>query len=73
MYCYVTSLQHTHASRISHMTAATRRCVLKETDMDAENSSAHIGKDWTLETTKDHPFGKEGIVEYTNRVIIFLA
>ena len=45
----------------------TRRFVLKETTGPNEKSDYDISKDWTLETTKDHPFGKEGIVEYINR------
>lgn len=59
--------KHTHASRINHLTAQTRRFVLKETTGPNEKSDYDINKDWTLETTKDHPFGKEGIVEYINR------
>jgi len=59
--------KHTHASRINHLTAQTRRFVLKETTGPNEKSDYDISKDWTLETTKDHPFGKEGIVEYINR------
>merc|ERR1712131_414865 len=59
--------KHTHASRINHLTAQTRRFVLKETTGPNEKSDHDISKDWTLETTKDHPFGKEGIVEYINR------
>ena len=58
--------KHTHATRVSHLTAQTRRIVLQDDD---ENNSKtfDLSKDWTLETTKDHPFGKEGIVEYINR------
>jgi len=59
--------KHTNASRINHLTAQTRRFVLKETTGQNEKSDYDISKDWTLETTKDHPFGKEGIVEYINR------
>lgn len=59
--------KHTHASRINHLTAQTRRFVLKETAGPHDKSDYDISKDWTLETTKDHPFGKEGIVEYINR------
>lgn len=62
--------KHTHASRINHLTAQTRRFVLKETTGPNEKSDYDISKDWTLETTKDHPFGKEGIVEYINRYVI---
>ena len=65
--------KHTHASRINHLTAQTRRFVLKETTGPNEKSDYDISKDWTLETTKDHPFGKEGIVEYINRYVFFIC
>ena len=58
--------KHTHATRISHLTAQTRRIVLQDED-DKNSNTFDLSKDWTLETTKDHPFGKEGIVEYINR------
>ena len=42
-----------------------RRLVLKDDSVSLSGSDSE--KDWTKETTKDHPFGKEGIVEYINR------
>ena len=42
-----------------------RRLVLKDDSVSPSSSVSE--KDWTIETTKDHPFGKEGIVEYINR------
>jgi len=56
--------KHTNTTRINHQTARTRRVVLRD---DTEVKSRDPLKDWTIETTKDHPFGKEGIVEYINR------
>merc|ERR1712123_439043 len=56
--------KHTNTTRINHQTARTRRVVLRG---DTEVKSRDPLKDWTIETTKDHPFGKEGIVEYINR------
>merc|ERR1712147_357382 len=56
--------KHTNTTRINHQTARTRRVVLRD---DTEVESRDPLKDWTIETTKDHPFGKEGIVEYINR------
>lgn len=58
--------KHTHATRISHLTAQTRRFVLQDEE-EGNKGQFDLSKDWTLETTKDHPFGKEGIVEYINR------
>ena len=62
--------KHTHASRINHLTAQTRRLVLNDVG-DNDDRVNLTAKDWTLETTKDHPFGKEGIVEYINRYFFF--
>jgi hypothetical protein len=59
--------KHTHASRINHLTAQTRKIVLNDVGFNTEDKEKLTAKDWTLETTKDHPFGKEGIVEYINR------
>ena len=79
--------KHTHTTRISHLTAQTRRIVLQDdgdkkeknfdlskglgrsfsSNLKASADFLDLRKDWTLETTKDHPFGKEGIVEYINR------
>lgn len=56
--------KHTNATRINHQTARTRRIVLRD---ETKIKSKDPLKDWTIETTKDHPFGKEGIVEYINR------
>jgi len=58
--------KHTHTSRINELTARTRRAVLKESKGDDALNDDFV-KDWTLETTKDHPLGKESIVEYINR------
>jgi hypothetical protein len=40
---------------------------LNDVGFNTEDKEKLTAKDWTLETTKDHPFGKEGIVEYINR------
>ena len=59
--------KHTYASRINYMTAQTRRLVMNDVGEREDKSEFGMAKDWTLETTKDHPFGKEAIVEYINR------
>jgi len=58
--------KHTHTTRINELTARTRRAVLKDSQND-DDQNDDLVKDWTLETTKEHPFGKEGIVEYIDR------
>ena len=63
--------KHTHTSRINELTARTRRAVLKESKGDDALNDDFV-KDWTLETTKDHPLGKESIVEYINRFVFHL-
>lgn len=63
--------KHTHTTRINELTARTRRAVLKDSQADDENNDDLV-KDWTLETTKEHPFGKEGIVEYIDRYLFSL-
>jgi len=58
--------KHTHTSRINELTARTRRVVLRDSKADGQTTD-DLYKDWTLGATKEHPLGKEGLVDYISR------